>query len=387
MIRGDVSMFEFDLEKSDGDARAGLFRTPHGDIRTPVFMPVGTQASVKSQSPAELKEAGASVILANTYHLHLRPGEGLVKEGGGLHSFTGWNGPFLTDSGGYQVFSLRDISKIDKNGVSFRSHIDGSKHYFTPESVMEIQHALGADIIMAFDECPPGDAEYGVVERAVERTLAWAERCRVAHKETDLYFGYKQALFGIVQGGVYKDLRQRCAESLIGMDFPGYALGGFAVGERVEDMYDTVDYTASLLPVNKPRYLMGVGFPENILESIFRGVDMFDCVIPTRNGRNGAAYTSAGKVNIKNASNTRAFDRPLDSECRCYTCNNFSRAYLRHLYMAGEILAVRLLTLHNIHFYMELARKAREHILDGSFLKWKTEVIARMCAQKSATLK
>jgi queuine tRNA-ribosyltransferase len=308
----------------------------------------------------------------------LRPGAPLIGEAGGLHKFEGWNGSILTDSGGFQVFSLRDISKITDDGVEFQSHIDGTRHFFSPERVMEIQHDLGADIIMAFDECPPSSADPAKIQAAVERTVVWANRCVEHHHKLHFLHGYPQYLFGIVQGGVIEPLRERCARELVAMNFPGYAIGGLAVGESMETMYKAAAYTAGLLPEDKPRYLMGVGTPIDILECISAGIDMFDCVLPTRNARNGSAFTSAGKVNIRNAAYTKDFNRPLDENCSCYACSNFSRAYVRHLYMAGEILAIRLMTLHNIHFYMELVRQARENIIAGAFGEWKKDVIAKM---------
>jgi len=370
----------FRLTGTDGSsaARAGVFSTAHSTVETPIFMPVGTQATVKSMSPLELRQCGCPIILANTYHLHLRPGGGLIREAGGLHKFESWNGSVLTDSGGFQVFSLRDISKITDGGVEFQSHIDGSKHFFSPERVMEIQHDLGADIIMAFDECPPANADPAKVAAAVDRTLVWAGRCLEHHHKLHFYHGYPQHLFGIVQGGVIEELRKRCARELVIMNFPGYAIGGLAVGESMEKMYEAARFTASLLPEDKPRYLMGVGTPVDILECISAGIDMFDCVLPTRNARNGSAFTSVGKLNIRNAAYTKDFSRPLDNKCSCYACSNFSRAYIRHLYMAGEILAIRLMTLHNIHFYMELVRNARDHILNGTFTPWKREILANM---------
>jgi queuine tRNA-ribosyltransferase len=372
--------FHFNLCHKDlhTEARAGTFSTPHGIIETPVFMPVGTQATVKSLSPADLDECGSTIILANTYHLHLRPGSELIRDAGGLHAFENWKGSLLTDSGGYQVFSLRDISKITDDGVHFKSHIEGSMHHFSPERVMEIEHNLGADIIMAFDECPPADAPPDTIGKAVERTIRWAKRCNDAHMTLPFHFGYPQALFGIVQGGTVHVLRECCARELVAMDLPGYALGGLAVGEKITTTYEVVGYTAALLPEDKPRYLMGVGKPQDILQCIARGIDMFDCVLPTRNARNGSVFTSRGKVNVRNAQFTRAFDLPPDASCECYTCKNFSMAYIRHLYMAGEILAIRLLTLHNIHYYMSLVRNARVHILEDTFDEWKNMTLAQM---------
>jgi queuine tRNA-ribosyltransferase len=372
--------FTFDVHSIDpqSQARAGAVTTPHARIETPVFMPVGTQATVKSLSEEDLRACGCSIILANTYHLHLRPGDELIARGGGLHPFEGWKEAILTDSGGFQVFSLRDISKITEDGVMFQSHIDGSKHFFSPERVIEIQRNLGADIIMMFDECPPSTGDIADVQRSVERTIRWAGRCAMHHEKTPFHHGYPQALFGIVQGAIYKELRQRCAAELIAMDCPGYAVGGLAVGESTELLYEMVKFTCGLLPETKPRYCMGVGMPDNILECIERGADMFDCVLPTRLARNGSVFTSRGKLNFRNARHTEDFGRGLDEACGCYTCKNFSRAYLRHLVMAKEILAIRLLTLHNVHFYMELVRQARSHIVDGSFLEWKRDTLEKM---------
>ena len=359
-------------------ARAGIIRTAHGPVETPVFMPVGTQATVKSLSPADLDECGCSMILANTYHLHLRPGDELVAAAGGLHAFESWERPILTDSGGFQVFSLRDISKITDEGVWFQSYIDGSKHFFSPERSIEIQRNLGADVIMVFDECPPAKAAARDIERAVDRTIQWAWRCRDAHAAQPIKHGYPQALFAVVQGGLDKGQRRRCAEALVGLDLPGYAVGGLAVGETVPEMYDAAAFTCSLLPEAKPRYLMGVGTPENIIECISRGIDMFDCVLPTRNARNGTAFSWDGKINIRNACHTRDFGRGLSASCGCYACKNFSRAYLRHLFLAGEILSLRLLTLHNVYFYMDLVRQARAHIVQGDFAAFSAETLSRM---------
>ncbi len=363
----------FQLKKADRDsgARCGTVSTAHGTFDTPVFMPVGTQATVKALSPAELEESGSSIILANTYHLHLRPGDEIVAKAGGLHAFESWEHSLLTDSGGFQVFSLRDISKVTEDGVWFQSYIDGSKHFFSPERSVEIQRNLGADIIMMFDECPPSKADPGSLSSAVERTLGWARRCCEAHGRLPFPHGYPQTLFAIVQGGTDRTLRERCARELIDLDLPGYAVGGLAVGESTEELYDLAAFSAALLPSDKPRYLMGVGTPENILECISRGIDMFDCVLPTRNARNGTAFTWKGKVNIRNSRYAQDFSRGLDPSCGCYACAHFSRSYLRHLFMAGEILSLRLLTLHNIYFYQELMRAAREHISEGSFFSWK----------------
>lgn len=372
--------FRFTLQATDSatKARAATLQTPHGEVQTPRFMPVGTQATVKALSPADLTACGATIILANTYHLHLRPGSDTIRHAGGLHKFESWGGAMLTDSGGFQVFSLQDISKISDEGVCFQSHIDGQRHMFTPESVMDIQHQLGADIIMMFDHCPPSDAHPSVITAAVDRTLRWARRCVVAHEQAPLYHGYPQALFGIVQGGTIAELRQRCAQELVALDLPGYAIGGLAVGEPNQTMYEVVEMTTAWLPATKPRYLMGVGTPQDLLECIARGIDMFDCVMPTRNARNGSVFTWEGKLNLRNASHTRDFERPLAPGCSCYTCRNFSRGYLRHLVMAKEILGIQLMTLHNIHFFIEVTRMAREQILAGSFGAWKAAMLQRM---------
>jgi queuine tRNA-ribosyltransferase len=370
----------FELNYTDGNcgARAGIVRTAHGTVRTPVFMPVGTQATVKALSPRDLEECGCAITLANTYHLHLRPGDECVGSAGGLHSFESWKGSILTDSGGFQVFSLRDISKITDEGVWFQSYIDGSKHFISPERSIEIQRNLGADIIMMFDECPPSKAADDQIEKAVQRTIQWADRCNSAHQSIPSRHGYGQALFGIVQGGTSRQLRKRCAEELVRMDLAGYAIGGLAVGETEEELYDMAGYTCSLLLKERPRYLMGVGTPKNILECIERGVDMFDCVLPTRNARNGSVFSANGRINIRNARHATDFTHGLDDSCACYTCRNFSRAYLRHLYCAGEILSLSLLTLHNVFFYLDLVRRAREHIIKGTFLQFKADTIARM---------
>jgi len=370
----------FELKSADKNsgARSGIVRTAHGEIATPVFMPVGTQATVKALSPAELEECGSTMLLANTYHLHLRPGDELVGRAGGLHQFESWPHPLLTDSGGFQVFSLRDISKVTEDGVWFQSYIDGSKHFFSPERSIEIQRNLGADIIMMFDECPPSTAEPSQVSAAVERTVRWARRCFDAHNRLAFVHEYPQSLFAIVQGGTDKVLRERCGRQLIELGTPGYAIGGLAVGESTQELYDLTAFTASMLPEDKPRYLMGVGTPENILECISRGIDMFDCVMPTRNARNGTVFSWKGKVNIRNACHAEDFSRGIDVSCGCYTCRKFSRSYLRHLFMAGEILSLRLLTLHNVYFYQELMAKARHNIAVGSFSSWSKTVLAAL---------
>ncbi len=361
--------FRFELHKSSGSARLATFHTPHGAIPLPVFAPVGTQANVKTLEPRDLHELQAKLILANTYHLYMRPGHELVKRMGGLHQFMAWHGPILTDSGGYQVFSLAHQRKLDADGVTFRSHIDGSLHRFTPERVMEIEQALGPDIAMVLDECPdPLDFEYNQI--ALARTHQWAERCKVAHARPD------QALFGIVQGGIFPELRQASARFLAGLDFHGYAIGGLAVGETKDEMYETLDATCPALPTDKPRYLMGVGAPEDIIEAVYRGVDMFDCVLPTRIARNAALLTPDGRMNLRNAQYAED-PRPVQEDCECYTCRTFSRAYLRHLYKAGEVTALRLGTIHNIHYLLDLMRRIRQAIADDHLDDFRAEFYSR----------
>lgn len=370
--------FTFSLEGRAQHARAGLFSTPHGNIETPAFMPVGTLANVKMLTPEELRDLGARMVLANTYHLYLRPGAEVVRELGGLHAFMRWPGPILTDSGGFQVFSLSRINRIHDDGVVFQSHIDGSRHHFTPESVIDIQRALGADVIMAFDECPPGDADHASVARANRRTLAWLERCAARFRETDTEDVPPQALFPVLQGGVFEDLRLRCAADAQSVgDWHGFGIGGLSVGEKKEDMWRILERLDGELPHNRPRYLMGVGYPDDLLEAIARGCDLFDCVAPTRNARHGTAWTSAeGQVNMKGAR-FRTDTDPLDPGCRCYTCQRFDRAYLRHLLVAGEGLARRLLSIHNLGFLVQLAGEARRRIIDGSFPMWRAEWLHR----------
>ena len=349
-------------------ARRGVVHTPHGDIQTPVFMPVGTQATVKSMTPEELKEeVKAEIILSNTYHLYLRPGHELVKEAGGLHKFMNWDRPILTDCGGFQVFSLSDLRTISEDGVEFKSHLDGSKHFFSPEKVMEIEEALGADIIMSFDECVEPNATYEYTKQSMERTTRWAERCKKAHTTTD-----KQGLFGIIQGGFFEDLRKISAKDLIELDFPGYAIGGISVGESKEDFLRILRYTAPLMPENKPRYLMGVGTPDYLIEAAISGIDMCDCVLPTRIARNGTALTSHGKVVVRNATYERDWNR-LDDECDCYTCKNYTRAYIRHLIKTNEILGVRLLSIHNLRFLVRLMEQVRQAIEEDRLLDFKNE--------------
>lgn len=347
-------------------ARLGELITPHGTVKTPIFMPVGTQATVKTMTPEEVYDAGGRLVLSNTYHLYLRPGHDIVAEAGGLHKFMNWKGPILTDSGGFQVFSLGPLRKIDEDGVMFRSHIDGSEHYFSPEKSMEIQEALGADIIMAFDECAPYPCTHEYAEQAVDRTTRWAKRCLKAKNRND------QALFGIIQGSEYRDLREKSAAELLAMDFPGYAIGGVSVGEPKEIMYEVLDYTVPLIPSEKPRYLMGVGSPDCLLEGVARGVDMFDCVLPTRIARNGTVFTGEGKLVVRNAEYARDFN-PLDNECDCYTCRHYTRAYIRHLIKADEILGVRLTTIHNLYFILNMMKNIREAIEQDRFMQYKEE--------------
>jgi queuine tRNA-ribosyltransferase len=341
-------------------ARAGRIHTPHGSFDTPIFMPVGTQASVKTLAPEELKEMGAGIILSNNYHLFLRPGSKLVKEAGGLHKFMNWDRAILTDSGGFQVFSLGDLRKISEEGVTFRSHIDGSKKFLSPEIATQSQMDLGADIIMAFDECVPYPADFKYTRESMELTLRWAQRCK------DTMTNSNQGLFGIVQGGMYKDLRIECANRLVDMDFPGYAVGGLSVGEPKELMYEMLDITLEHLPPNKARYLMGVGTPDCLVEGVMRGIDMFDCVYPTRVARNGTAMTWNGRLVIKNAQYEHDF-HPIDEHCNCYTCRNYSRAYIRHLVRVNEIFGLRLLTIHNLHFLIDFMRQMRQSIMEDRF--------------------
>ena len=365
--------FSFELIKKDpaSSARLGKITTSHGEINMPVFMPVGTQATVKTLSPDDLVNLGAEIILSNTYHLFLRPGHELIRDFGGIQKFMGWRRPVLTDSGGFQVFSLAELRKITEEGVTFQSHLDGgAKHFISPEYAMEIQEALGADIIMAFDECIPFPATHDYARESLERTLRWAQRCRDAKKNTG------QALFGIVQGGMYPELRKHSAEALVDIGFDGYAVGGLSVGETKPVMYEMIEASVPSLPGDKPRYLMGVGTPEDLMEGVARGIDMFDCVMPTRNARNGTFFTSFGKVVIRNARYERD-EQPIDPACGCSTCRNFTRAYLRHLFNAGEVLALRLGTIHNVFFYLDLMRNVRASIEEGTFQKFKKEFLAK----------
>ncbi|NLJ26864.1 tRNA guanosine(34) transglycosylase Tgt [Desulforhabdus amnigena] len=361
--------FEVIAHDPSSGARRGRFVTSHSTVETPVFMPVGTQATVKSLSPDELKDLGARIILGNTYHLYLRPGSERVSRLGGLHSFMGWDGSILTDSGGFQVFSLARINKIEEDGVVFQSHIDGSRHMIRPETSMEIQMHLGSDIAMCFDECTTYPVAYEYARESMERTVRWARRCKDAHTRED------QALFGIVQGSVFMDLREACLEKLVEIGFDGYALGSLSVGESKEQMLEVLETMAPRLPASHPRYLMGVGTPEDLVEGVRLGVDMFDCVMPTRNARNGMLFTSWGSIQIKNSG--YAEDRnPIEPGCTCYTCRHFSRAYLRHLFMARELLAYRLNTIHNLHYYLNLMAGMRKAIEQGRFEEWRKEFYA-----------
>ncbi|KRF18730.1 tRNA guanosine(34) transglycosylase Tgt [Paenibacillus sp. Soil787] len=351
-------------------ARLGRVHTPHGVIETPAFMPVGTQATVKTMSPEELKTMDAHIILSNTYHLFIRPGHDIVKAAGGLHKFMNWDRPILTDSGGFQVFSLSNMRKITEEGVQFKSHLNGDKLFLSPEKAMEIQNALGSDIMMAFDECPPFPAEYEYVKKSLERTTRWAERCLQSHSRPN-----DQGLFAIIQGGMHEDLRRLSAEQLTSMDFPGYAIGGLSVGEPKHLMYEVLDYTTPLMPANKPRYLMGVGSPDALIEGSIRGIDMFDCVLPTRIARNGTCMTSEGRLVIRNAKHATDFG-PLDPKCTCYTCTNYSRAYIRHLIKADETFGIRLTTIHNLHFLLQLMRDVRGAIKEDRLLDFRDEFFA-----------
>jgi queuine tRNA-ribosyltransferase len=370
--------FSFSIEARDNRARAGVFRTPHGDVSTPAFMAVGTLATVKALDPLELEAMGAQMILANAYHLHLRPGDAVVRELGGLHQFMGWPRPILTDSGGFQVFSLASLRTIDEGGVEFRSHVDGSRRRFTPESVMQIERNLGADVIMQFDQVIPGQSDASTARDASERSVRWLARC--AHELEQLTRADPepaQALLPIVQGGIHDDLRVEAARAITSVgEWQGFGIGGLSVGEAKHDMYRILEILDEVLPGDRPRYLMGVGFPEDLVEGVRRGVDLFDCVAPTRMGRNGAAFTADGRLNIKRAEH-RTAARPLDEDCDCATCRRFTRAYIRHLFVADEILGHRLLSLHNVHFLVRLMRVAREHVRAGTFTGWSRDWLAR----------
>ena len=369
-------MFSFELRAASGAARAGLLTTPHGPVETPAFMPVGTAGVVKALTPRDLREVGAQIVLANTYHLMLRPGDDLVARLGGLQRFSGWQGPMLTDSGGYQVFSLSALRRLGEEGVEFQSHLDGSRHLLTPERSMEVQKNLGADVIMAFDECAPWPAPREAVEQAMLRTTRWARRSQDAFARAD---DGRQWLFGIVQGGVYDDLREQSARELCALGFSGYAVGGLSVGEPKEDMLRVLDGVGPLLPADRPRYLMGVGTPEDLLEGVARGIDLFDCVLPTRNGRNGQLFTRGGRLSIRNAR-YRDDPRPPEEGCACYTCRTVSRAYLRHLHLANEITGATLMTLHNVHHYLDTLRRMRQSILLGRFAEFRLDTLRALAA-------
>jgi queuine tRNA-ribosyltransferase len=359
-------------------ARAGYFNTAHGVVETPMFMPVGTQGTVKAVNHEFLEKViKAQIVLSNSYHMYLRPGTEVLEKAGGLHKFMNWNKPILTDSGGYQVFSLSGLRKLKSDGVEFSSHIDGSKHFFSPAKVIQIQRSIGSDIMMVLDECTPYPCEYDYAVNSTKLTSEWAVQNKKAFENTNPLYGFDQYLFGIIQGSVYKDLREKSANDLVKMEFDGYAIGGLAVGEPTEAMYDITDFTTDLMSENKPRYLMGVGRPENILEAIDRGIDLFDCVMPTRNARHAIMFTWEGVMNIRNAQYKDDFNK-VDETCKCYTCSNFSRAYLKHLFNAGEILAMELASIHNLHFYIELVTEARKQILADSFKEWKNKIINKI---------
>lgn len=378
-------MFTYQLEATDGSARAGTFTTPHGDVPTPAFMPVGTAGTVKGLVMDEVGDLGARMVLANTYHLYLRPGHELVRDLGGLHDFMRWDGPILTDSGGYQVFSLASIRKVHEDGVDFQSHIDGTRHTFTPESVMEVQRRLGADVVMAFDECPPGGSDHRAAAEANRRTTAWLERCRTRFdglaREAETPH---QTLFPVLQGNVYEDLRREHARHVLDSGhWSGFGIGGLSVGEAKHDMWRILEVLDEELPSDRPRYLMGVGYPDDLLEAVARGCDLFDCVAPTRNARHGTAWTSEeGQVNLK-AARFREDTRPIDPECDCYTCARYDRAYLRHLVVSAEWLQVRLLSIHNLRFLARLGEEARRRIVDGSFEAWRRDWLERYRNERS----
>ena len=373
--------FELSATDSYSSARAGLLHTDHGIIETPIFMPVGTQAAVKAVHMPELKtDIKAQIILGNTYHLYLRPGTDILEKAGGLHKFNSWDGPILTDSGGFQVFSLSENRKLTEEGVYFRSHIDGSKHLFTPEGVMDIERSIGADIIMALDECTPGNADYGYAKKSLDLTERWLDRCFTRFRSTEPKYGYAQSLFPIVQGCVYPDLRRRAAENVASKDADGNAIGGLAVGEPTDVMYEMIEVVNAILPKNKPRYLMGVGTPANILEAIERGVDMFDCIMPTRNGRNGQIFTRNGILNMRNKKWADDFS-PIEEGGASFVDELYSKAYLRHLFVANEILALQIASIHNLAFYLWLVNEARRHILAGDFSSWKADMVKRVSSR------
>ncbi len=367
--------FELTAQDSRSAARAGVLTTDHGAIETPIFMPVGTIGTVKTLSPHDLRENGVQIILGNTYHLYLKPGLDILRQAGGLHRFNSWNGPILTDSGGFQVYSLDELRKIYSRGVEFRSHWDGSKHFFTPEKVVDIQRVIGSDIMMVLDQCIANPSDFETAQAANELTIAWAQRSRERFLQTNPLYGFQQFQFGIVQGGIYPEIRRESVQALFNIGFEGYAIGGLAVGEGQEERNRITSFCTELLPEDRPRYLMGVGTPLDILDGIERGVDMFDCVMPPRNARNGTVFTSRGKLVIRNSLYKEDF-RPLEEGCTCYACQNFSRAYIRHLFNVNEVLGLRLATLHNVHFYLKLVRQARQAILAGRYLDWKNNFVS-----------
>lgn len=370
--------FKLTGKDKNSKARTGVLNTPHGAVETPIFMPVGTQGTVKAVNNLFLEnDINAPIILGNTYHLYLRPGTDVLERAGGLHGFMSWNRAILTDSGGFQIFSLADLRKLKQDGVEFKSHLDGSKHFFSPEKVINIQRSIGSDIMMVLDECTPYPCDYEYAKKSKDMTTRWAYMNREAFDATVPLYGNEQYLFGIIQGSVYKDLREESASELRGIDFDGYAIGGLAVGEPTEKMYEIVDFVTDLMPENKPRYLMGVGRPENLLEAIERGVDMFDCVMPTRNARNAYLFTSSGILSMRNAQYKDDFKK-VDEECDCFTCKNYTRAYLRHLFIAKEILALELASVHNLHFYLNLMNTARAKIREGNYKEWKNGITGNL---------
>ena len=374
MLRFSVTAID-NHDKVGTKARAGFFETDHGIVETPTFMPVGTQGTVKAVNQNYLKEEiKAQIILSNTYHLYLRPGMEVLEKAGGLHNFMNWNKPVLTDSGGYQVYSLSSLRKLKEDGVEFRSHLDGSSHFFSPEKVIQIQRSIGPDVMMVLDECTPYPCNYEYAKKSTELTSKWAALNKNAFEKSKPLYDHNQFLFGIIQGSTYEDLREQSAADIIKLDFDGYAIGGLAVGEPSEEMYNVTDFTTDLMPSDRPRYLMGVGRPENILESIERGIDMFDCVMPTRNARHAVIFTSEGVFSLRNSQFKDDFRR-IDESCNCYTCNNYSRAYIRHLFNAGELLALQLASIHNLYFYIWLVKEARKKIIDGSFRDWKEKIV------------